>query len=321
MRASRGGKGSERSRRPAAVMRPSASSASSSRKLLARRVDGRGRRRIDPRQRPRIGRSPFRAVEQQRRQIGRADLGLGERQQALRLRLVPQAITDARLGAAGAAAALIGGGAGHAHRLEPRHADIGLETRHPRQTAVDDDPHTFDGDRRLGDRRREHHLAHARRRRLEREVLRLHIHRAVERRHHDARIADALPQPLLDAAYLALPRQEREDGAALLAQRPHHRGGHLVLDARRGVAAEIARVDRKGAPFAGDDRRIAQQPRHARAVQRRRHRRECAGRRAGRAGSRAPAPARGRRRASARGTRRTAPRRRRTAPDRRGSCA
>jgi hypothetical protein len=225
--------------------------------LLARRVDGRGRRRIDPRQRPRIGRSPFRAVEQQRRQIGRADLRLGERQQALRLRLVPQAVTDTRLGAAGAAAALIGGGAGHAHRLEPRHADIGLETRHPRQTAVDDDPHTFDGDRRLGDRRGEDHLAHAWRRRLEREVLRLHVHRPVERRHHDCRIADALPQSLLDAAYLALPRQEREDGAALLAQRPHHRGGHLVLDARRGVTTEIARVDRKGAPFAGDDRRVA----------------------------------------------------------------
>ncbi len=80
MRASRGGNGSDLSRLPDGRDAASASSASSSRQLLARGVDGGGRRRIDPGQRARIGRSPLRAVEQQARKIGGADFGLGERQ-------------------------------------------------------------------------------------------------------------------------------------------------------------------------------------------------------------------------------------------------
>ena len=38
-----------------------------------------------------------------------------------------------------------------------------------------------------------------------------------------------------------------------------------------GVAADIARLDRKGAAFAFDQRRVAEQRAHARAVERRRH--------------------------------------------------
>ena len=55
-------------------------------------------------------------------------------------------------------------------------------------------------------------------------------------------------------------------------KRLHDRVRHLVFDARRLAAAEIARVDRKGAAFAFDDRRAgSEQRRHARAVERRRH--------------------------------------------------
>ena len=161
MRASRGGNGSDLSRRPMAVMRPSASSASSSvsssRAASMAAADGGS---IQDSERG-IGCSPFRAVEQQGGKIGGADLGLRESRQALRLRLVPQAIADAGFGTAGAAPALIGGGPRHPHRLQPRHAHVRLETRNPRQTAVDDDTHALDGDRRLGDRGREHHLAQA----------------------------------------------------------------------------------------------------------------------------------------------------------------
>ena len=79
------------------------------------------------------------------------------------------------------------------------------------------------------------------------------------------------------------------------------------------IAAEIARLDRKGAAFAFDHRRIAEQGRDARAVERRRHHQQLADRRAGPAAPRAPAPARDRHRASAHGIRRTAPRQRRRA--------
>ena len=73
--------------------------------LLAGGANGRGRGRIDPGQRARIGCSPFRAVQQQTCKISGTNLRLGERSKALRLPLVPQAIADAGLGTAGAAPA------------------------------------------------------------------------------------------------------------------------------------------------------------------------------------------------------------------------
>ena len=89
---------------------------------------------------------------------------------------------------------------------------------------------------------------------------------------------------------------------------------------RRRIAAEIARLDRKGAALALDHRRIAEQAAHPRAVERRRHDEEAQVLAQRRPARRAPARGRDRRRASARGTRRTAPPRRRRARDRRGSC-
>ena len=55
------------------------------------------------------------------------------------------------------------------------------------------------------------------------------------------------------------------------AQRRCDRVRHLPLQRRIRLAAEIAGLDRKGAAFAGDDRRVAEQLGNARAVQRRRH--------------------------------------------------
>src|ERR1019366_9282731 len=85
--------------------------------LLARGVDGGGRRRINPRQQERIGCSPFRACEQQGCEIGRANLGLGESGKALRLWLMPQAKADAGLSTASATPPLIGGGTRRTHSL------------------------------------------------------------------------------------------------------------------------------------------------------------------------------------------------------------
>ncbi len=115
-------------------------------------------------------------------------------------------------------------------------------------------------------------------------------------------------------------RKTRIDPVSLSsARRIARRTGRF--DPLGGIAAEIDRLDRKGAAFALDHRRVAHQPRHARAVERRRHGHEPQVLAQRPPARRAPAPGRDRRRASARGTRRTGRRRRPRARDRRGSCA
>ena len=151
------------------------------------------------------------------------------------------------------------------------------------------------------------------RRRRDGAVLRLRVERAVERHDVDRGIADALLEQRLGAADFRRAGQEHQQRARLGAQRARDRVGHLPLDRRARIAAEIARLDRKGAALAFDHRRVAQKLRHPRAVERRRHHQELADPRAGPAARRAPAPGRDRRRASARGIRRTARRRRRRA--------
>ena len=84
-------------------------------------------------------------------------------------------------------------------------------------------------------------------------------------------VGDALLQQRLGAADFAGAGQEHQQRARLGAQRARDRVRHLILDAFARVAAEIARLDRKAAALALDDRRIAQQRRHPRAVERRRH--------------------------------------------------
>ena len=85
---------------------------------------------------------------------------------------------------------------------------------------------------------------------------------------------DALAQQRLGAADFACAGQEHQHRARLGAQRARDRVGHLPLDRRARIAAEIARLDRKGAAFALDHRRVAEQRRDPRAVERRRHHQE-----------------------------------------------
>ena len=82
---------------------------------------------------------------------------------------------------------------------------------------------------------------------------------------------DPLGEKILRAADFGGARQERQHRAGIGAQCGRDRIRHLPLQRRIGLAAEIARLDRKGAAFAGDDRRIAQQLADPRAVERRRH--------------------------------------------------
>ena len=164
-------------------MRPSESSAPSSPSRLLRLLQRRRRRRIEKRQRGGIADAPLREVEHQRGQIGGEDFRLGVGGERRGLRLVPQPVADAGLGAAGAAAALIDRGARGAHGLQPRQADVGLVARHPRQAGIDHDADALDGQRGLGDRGRQHHLALALRRRRDGAVLHGGVERAEQR--HD----------------------------------------------------------------------------------------------------------------------------------------
>ncbi len=190
MRASRGGSGRRRSFRPSSVMRPSPSMApSSTSNAFASASAGRGG---GSRKRELLGDgAPGGKVEREGRQIGREDFRPRISLECGGLRLVPQPVADAGLGPPGAAAALIGGGARHAHGFEPRDADVGLVARHARKPTVDHDAHALDGDRRLGDRRRKHDLPPAGRGGGDGAVLLLAGECAVERDHVDGRIEPA----------------------------------------------------------------------------------------------------------------------------------
>jgi hypothetical protein len=238
---------------------------------LARLGEGRARRRIEKSKLGGIAHAPLREIKHEGRQVGREHFRPRIGVERSRFRLVPQPVANAGFGAAGAAAPLVGGGARDAHGLEPRHADIRLEARHPRLPAIDNDPHTLDGQRRLRDRGGEHHLAPPLRRGRDGPVLLARVERAEQSHHIDGGIADALAQKRLGATDFARSGQKDQKRAAFRAQRAHHRVRHLALDGAARVAAEIVRHDRKGAALAFHHRRIAQKLCHPRAVERRRH--------------------------------------------------
>ena len=78
-------------------------------------------------------------------------------------------------------------------------------------------------------------------------------------------------EKILRAANFGGARQKRQHRAGIGAQRGGDRVRHLPLDRRIRLAAEITRLDRKGAAFAGDHRRVAEQFADPRTVERRRH--------------------------------------------------
>ncbi|MHC2191482.1 hypothetical protein ACVJF1_004115 [Bradyrhizobium diazoefficiens] len=271
MRASRGGNASARRLLPSAVMRPSPSSALSSlRRLLASFQAGcGGGSRNDSA--AGFSDAPLRQIEHERGQIGAEDFRLGVGRERRRLRLVPEPVADARLGAAGAAAALIHRRARGAHGLEPGQADIRLVARHAGKTGIDDNAHAFDGERGLRDRGRQHHLARALRRGRNGAILHGGIERAEQRHDLDTGVLDALAEEILGAADFSGAGQERQHRTAIGAQRRGDRIRHLPLDRRVRLAAEIARLDRKGAALAFDDGRLTEQLCDAGAVERCRH--------------------------------------------------
>jgi hypothetical protein len=141
--------------------------------------------------------------------------------------------------------------------------------RHAREAGIDDNAHAFDRDRSFGDRRRQHDLAAARRDGRDRTILLVTGECAIERDN-----VDVLAEPSFElrrgAADFRRAGQKRQHRTRVRAHGPRDRIRHLRLDRAR-IAAEIARLHRKGAPFRSDRRRIAQKLRHARAVDGCRH--------------------------------------------------
>ncbi len=236
------------------------------------RLVERGRRRlVEEGQVGGVTRPPAGQVQGQVRQVGFQDFRAGEGRQGAGLRLVPQAVADPRLGAAGPAPALVGGGARHPHRLQPGQAAGRVEARHAGQAAVNHHPHALDGQAGLGDRSRQHHLAAAGLGGRNGAVLLGRVQRAIQRGDVDIRPPQPLAQHRLGAPDLALARQEDQQAAALLDQGPLDGPDHALLQSQTVVAAKVARVDREHPPLALDDGRVAQQGRNPSPVEGGRH--------------------------------------------------
>ena len=238
MRASRGGSGSARSARPSPVMRPrrsmAPSSASSALASASAALGGGSRKAsVAGSVTPHCARSSSKPERSAARISGRR-IGL----ERSGLRLVPQPIADAGLSAAGAAAALVGGGARHAHGFQPRQPDVGLVARHARKpqstttrtpsmvsevSAIEVASTTL---RRPGRRRRDG------------AVLRVGVERAVERapRRRMGRGPLACSSASVRADF-RLARQEHQHRAGFRAQRPRARR-------RRPAARSAARGSR-----------------------------------------------------------------------------
>ena len=244
------------------------------RQQRARRGHGAGGRRVQPGERVRR-RPPGGEVEGEARQLLLQDRRPVLRRQAAVQRLRPQPDRNTRRGAAGAAGALLGGGLADPHGDEARQAGGGIEPRRPAEAAIDHDPHAGDGEGRLGDRGRQHHLAP--RAGVERQVLLGRRHLAMQR----ADIGLDPGEPLGGAADLAPAGQEGEDIAFVRLQRNADRPGHRLRQVARvlDVARAVLDAHRVGAAEAGDGRGVRQRPiahqrREGAAIQRRRHRQQ-----------------------------------------------
>ena len=170
--------------------------------------EGAGRRRVEEGQVGGVPSAPAGQVEGEAGEVGLENLRPGEGDQGAGLGLLPQAVADARLGAAGPAPALVGGGAGDAHRLQPGQATGRVVARHAGEPAVDDDPDALDGQAGLGDAGRQNDLAAAGRGRADGGVLVARVEGPEQRAEVDIGRQPGICQPVAGAQDLALARQE-----------------------------------------------------------------------------------------------------------------
>ena len=171
--------------------------------------------------------------------------------------LLPQADRDPRPLASGAAGALGSGGAAGALGDEAGEPSAAVIARAPRETRVDDDGDIVEGDAGLGDGAGQDQLASSGGGRGECSALRGGVDLAVEAVKDDA--GRKLAKRGGGALDLGDPGNEREQRAGVLGQRAADRGGHLRLDLRGRVAADVVEGEGEAAAFALDQRRVSQQ--------------------------------------------------------------
>ena len=208
---------------------------------------------IDERQR--FGRGvPHGQFQGESAEVDLGDLGRQVGEAGRLFELAPQPVAGARLGAAGAASALVGRGPAGGHGGEPGHAGAGIEPGHPCQTGIDHHAHAGDGERRLGDVGAQHHTTSAGGRRGERQIL-VGQRQCTGQRVHVDRGRHPVAQQTLNPADLADAGQEHQHVALFVAQRGEHGLGGGLLDAHALAGGQRADVDRVFTAFAGHDRR------------------------------------------------------------------
>ncbi|MCY1285500.1 hypothetical protein D9M70_344420 [compost metagenome] len=234
---------------------------------------GGGRRWVEPGQFIGVANAPTRQLQGQAGEVGLEDFSAAVGSQLFVLRLRPEPVTGAGLQAPGTAGALGGGGAGYALGVQPGHAAGRVEARHPLQAGVHHHAYAIDGQAGLGDVGGQHHLALARRRRLDGGTLGGQVQVAVQRAEQDvAAPVEPIGQLLGHATDLRLAGQEYQQAAGLVGQGLEHRLHHLGLQglARLGRPAP-ALLHRVHAAFAAHHRRVIQQARQTLAFQGGRH--------------------------------------------------
>jgi hypothetical protein len=242
---------------------------------LAQQLAGLGERRrgrrIEQPERGRIGHAPGGEVERERREVGLEDLGRRGRLEAALVLQAPQPQAQARPEPAGAAAALVGGGTRDARGDEAAHAGERLEARTAREARVHDDAHALDGERGLGDRGGEHHLAPARRRGRERRVLLGGRQVAEQRVHGDTRRQCASSSSRATRRISGAPGRNTSTSPVGSSSARRIARADVAREGGRLRARQVARLDGKGAALGGDHRRVAQQPRDGARIERGRH--------------------------------------------------
>ncbi len=219
----------------------------------------------------RVGDTPGSEVESQRGEVRVRDLRRRGRLQAAGLVLRPQPVAHARCSATGAAAPLVGRGARDARGHQSAHPRHRIEAGAACKAGVDHYPHALDGQRCLGNRRREHDLAPSRGGRRQRGILCRGGQVAEQGVHRHAARQRLLLQLPLHAPDLGCAGQEHEEVALVGAERRAH-GSRRCSGERPGLRPrEVARLDGKGAALAGQHRRAAEQCGDRGGVERRRH--------------------------------------------------
>ena len=168
----------------------------------------RRRRWIEEGKRRGLGDPPKGEVEHEARQIRGKNFRLVGGLERGRLRLVPQPVAYAGLGASGPPPSLVRGGARHAHGFKSGQPHVGFVPRNAREPGIDHHAHPLDGERGLRDRGRQHDLPPAGRGRRDRAILNLCVERTIKRHHIDVRLRDTLAHESFGAPDLGGARQK-----------------------------------------------------------------------------------------------------------------